>query len=141
MYLSSWSIDLDQQVNDVFFKDFEDVLKRVTMFTSLLIIMGDTIIQLDVKDEPNTLIFNRLLQSNRLVRHVAGPTQREGHTPDVLITSTDVTPTAILVEESLLSDHSFIVADVALQVDRGPPVVSVITFISTASPQTLQYQS
>ena len=70
--------------------------------------------------------FNRQFESNGLVQQVVGPTQREGHTLDFLITCTDVTPTANLVEEPSLSDHSFIVAEMALQIDRSQPVVIVV---------------
>ena len=70
--------------------------------------------------------MNRLLESNGLVQLVVGPTQCEGHTLYVLITCTDVTPTAILVEGPSLSDYSFIVDDMALSIDRSQRVVSVV---------------
>ena len=106
--------------------DFEDVLKRVSTFILLLVIMGDINIHRDVKDETNILKFIKLLESNGLVQHVFEPTQCEGHTRDILIMCTDVTPMAILIEEPSLFDHSFIVAEMALQIDRGQPVVSVV---------------
>ena len=88
--------------------------------------MGDINVHLDMKEETNMLKFNRLLERNGLVQHVIGPIQHEDHTLDVLITHTDVTPTATLVEELSLSDHSFMLADMALQVNRDQPVISVV---------------
>ena len=70
----------------------------------------------------------RSLDDHDLVQHVVGPTHRDGHTRDVLITRSNARTPALVVEEPKLfgSDHSFISATLDLQNDDDKPVATTV---------------
>ena len=77
---------------------------------------------------PNTIKFMRSLDDHDLVQHVVGPTHRDGHTLDVLITRSNARAPALVIEEPKLfgSDHSFISATLDFQHDDDKPVAKTV---------------
>ena len=127
-------------IGSTFFDEFDDALERTATFSSAIAIVGDINIHLDVMNDPNTIKFVRSLDDHNLVQHVFGPTHRDGHTLDVLITRSNARAPALVVEEPKLfsSDHSFISITLDLQHDDDKPVAKTGGVISTrtASPTT-----
>ena len=115
-------------ISSPFFDEFDDALERTATFSSAIAIVGDINIHLDVVNDPNTITFMRSLDDYDLVQHDVGPTHRDGHTRDVLMTRSNARTPALVVEEPKLfgSDHSFISATLDLQHDDDKPVATTV---------------
>ena len=100
----------------------------MSAFSSAIVIIGKINIHLDMVNEANTIKFLCSLDDHELVQHVVGPTHRDGHMLDVLITRSNARASGLVVEEPKLvcCDNSFISAKLDLQHDDDQPVAKTI---------------
>jgi len=105
--------------NNSFFDDLDDIFERTATFACPVIALGDLNIHLDITSDSNTVKFQSLLDNHGLLQHVSTATHKAGHLLDVLVTRSDCPVTALHVEPPILSDHSFITADINLQFGHG----------------------
>src|SRR5664279_5515350 len=110
----------DDPTNE-FINEFADILERTSTFSSSFVILGDVNVHLDEVNNPHTVAFESLLGQHGLVQHVTSPTQRSGHTLDVVIPRHDCPASAVHVEPPTLSDHSFITTEIDLRLGHGRP--------------------
>ncbi|PIK62499.1 hypothetical protein BSL78_00596 [Apostichopus japonicus] len=107
----------------MFIDDFSSLLQFLSSSTTPLIIMGDFNIHVDVPSDQNFASFDDLLQAFDFQQHVSGPTHRNGHTIDLIISHKDsdlVKCTCVHDEHLCTSDHS--VVSCLINLDRPPPV-------------------
>jgi len=104
--------------SDLFFDEFADLLERVAVTSSPLIIAGDLNVHMETVDDPAAIKLLDILSMHSLTQRIKGPTHDCGHTLDVLITRSDQIINSINVDPPLLSDHSLIVASVDIHVSR-----------------------
>jgi hypothetical protein len=72
-----------------FITEFTDFVDRKSMERGHLILVGDFNFHVDVKDDYYANKFKEVLGSGNLTQHVTGPTQKYGHTLDLVITKSD----------------------------------------------------
>ena len=72
--------------NSVFFDKWSLYLDRLAVITNDVIITGDLNFHLDNVNDADAVRFNSTLEAHGLVQHVVGPTHKNGHTLDVVIT-------------------------------------------------------
>ena len=90
-----------------------------------IVIVGDLSILLDDEVGLHTVGFMSLLEQHGLVQHVTSPTHRDGHILDVIITSVDRRCSVNIDPAGMMSDHSFITAEVDLCFQHNPPVETI----------------
>ena len=79
-----------KQVNgSLFFEEFSTLAELLAISPGNLIITGDFNYHMDDVKNPDTIKFNRILESFNLKQHVNGPTHDKGHTLDLMITRAD----------------------------------------------------
>ena len=88
-------------------------------------IAGDFNIHVDDESDVHAGKLMDLLSCHNLRQHVTCPTHVQGHTLDLLITRDDQPITVLPVDPPLLSDHSFVVADL----DHAPPSATSIVSV------------
>jgi Endonuclease/Exonuclease/phosphatase family len=96
-----------------FYDQFCDLLERLATFSASLIVVGDFNIHVDNPMDADANRFAEIVSCNGLQQHVTSPTHRLGHTLDLFITRPKLSVHMFPVDPSLLSDHSFLVVDVA----------------------------
>ena len=96
-----------EYITDAFIDELADLLERLAVFPSPLLILGDVNVHLDESD-PWTAKFMHLLTANGLVQHVKTATHVRGHLLDVVITRDDSLVNSLTVDPPALSDHSLI---------------------------------
>ena len=109
-----------------FFEDVGDLLERLSTFSAPLMIAEDFNIHVDDESDVHAGKLMDLLSCHSLRQHVTCPTHVQGHTLDLLITRDDQPITVLPVDPPLLSDHSFVVADL----DHAPPSATSTSFRS-----------
>ena len=110
-------------VTDAFFDEFTNLLERTGSYRSI-VILGDINIHLDIISDSNTVKFNNLLSTFGLCQHVTTATHKGNHILDVLVTRSDTVVKSVRVSlPMLLSDHSFIAAELDLRFHRDLEVV------------------
>jgi len=72
--------------NSVFFEEWLSYLDGHSTYSQETILVGDLNFHLDIPDNPDARHFLQGLESRGLKQHVVGPTHKQGHTLDVLIT-------------------------------------------------------
>jgi len=94
-----------------FFDDFYDLLERLATYSAPLLIVGD--FNIDVGDTTDTGAgkLHEILTTYGLSQHIRSSTHRHGHTLDLLITRDDQAVNVLPTDPALLSDHSFVVAN------------------------------
>jgi len=98
-------------VTQPFFTDFCDLLERLAVYSSPLMIVGDFNIHVDDVTDANASKLSAALASHSLLQHVQSKTHRDGHTLDLFITRDDHPVTMLPIDPPLLSDHAFVVAE------------------------------
>jgi len=96
-------------------------------YSTSLIILSDLNVHIDDTSNPNTSKLLDVLATHNLVQHVTSPTHQLGHTLDVVITRTNRTVSVLPVDPPLLSDHTFVVAEI----DCTPAQDHLLTDIRT----------
>ena len=104
---------------DTFLSEFTAILETVAAYNCNVVITGDFNIHVDDASDRGARRFLDLLESFGLSQFVTGPTHKQGHTLDLVITRSDLPPPEISVEPPLISDHSVVNFLVPLQ--RPPP--------------------
>ena len=69
-----------------FLREFADIIERIAIYTTRLIVLGDINIHMDNVQALTTAKFTNILSDFDLVQHVTGPTHSGGHTLDVFNT-------------------------------------------------------
>ena len=91
-----------------------------------IVILGDINIHLDVANNPHATTFLCSLESHDLLQYRTRPTHIVGHMIDVLIMQSDVKVSMPTVEELVISNNSFIFAELELQLDNDNPTTKVV---------------
>ena len=89
----------------MFFEDFHDLLEKNCVTDETLLIVGDLNFHFDVDTNSNTRKIKELLDTFGLSQLVIGPTQRSGHTLDVIITNSPNDILDLTVEDKCVGDH------------------------------------
>jgi hypothetical protein len=105
-----------------FLDDFNDLLERLATFSTPLIIVGDFNIHVDDITDGNAGKLLDILTYHGLLQHVNTPTHRHGHSLDLIITRRDQIVDMLPIDEPLLSDHSFVVAECSCSLTYNEPV-------------------
>ena len=95
-------------INDLFFSEFSSVLETVAVYNCCIAITGDFNIHVDDPADAHAKTFKEYLDSFNMVQSVVGPTHNCGHTLDLVITRSDLSPSVINVELPQISDHSLV---------------------------------
>ena len=98
-------------VTQAFYDQFSDLLQSIATFSTPLIIVGDFNLHADDQADTDYSKFADVLSCHDLQQLVTSPTHRLGHTLDLFITHSELVVNMHPVDPPLLSDHSFIVAD------------------------------
>ena len=101
-----------QVITQSFFKDFGNLLEHTATFSAQTMIVGDLNVHVDDVSDANARRLSDMLDSHNLVQHIEKPTQKRGHTLDLVITRADLAVSLQPVDPPLLSDHSFVVVDI-----------------------------
>ena len=74
---------------------------------------GDFSIHVDVVDDPAAVKFQSVLTTFGYRQYVKQPTHRAGHVLDLILRNSDMSIQVGPIDPPLLSDHSFVVADIS----------------------------
>ncbi len=93
----------------MFFEEFPVLLEQLAIAPNELIMMGDFNFHMEDMNDYDARRFSNLLNSFSLTQHVTGPTHKEGHTIDLVITrSSEDIIRDLYVTNPVISDHSAI---------------------------------
>ena len=112
------------RANSKFLEEFGAVMECVAAKSASVLVVGDTNVYLDVPTDTNCIAFNDILSGCGFVQHVKGPTHRDGHTLDVVITPSTM-DVMVQVDPPIYSDHSLITAK--LYLDHRQHVEDTVT--------------
>ena len=76
-------------MTQVFFTDFSDLLERLAVYSTPLMILGDFNIHMDDVTDTSASKLSDILVNHSLQQHVKSPTHSDGHTLDLFITRND----------------------------------------------------
>jgi hypothetical protein len=94
-------------------------MEQLIILPSNLLIAGDFNYHVDNSTNPDTIKFNKILESFNLQQHVNGPTHKKGYTLDLIITRIgDRLVTNIEIHDPMFSDHSAV--SCTLQLEKLP---------------------
>jgi len=100
-----------QSVTQVFSLTSSDLLERLAVYSTPLMILGDFNIHMDDATDTSASKLSDILVNHSLQQHVKSPTHSDGHTLDLFITRNDHLVSMLPTDPPLLSDHAFVVAD------------------------------
>ena len=86
-------------------------MERLATYSAPLIVVGDFNIHVDDATNDDTIKLCDVLSTHDLQQHVSSSTHRQGHMLDLFITRSDQLVDMLPIDPPLLSDHSFIIAD------------------------------
>ena len=91
----------------LFYEEFGTLTEHLVVSPGNLLIVGDFNYHMDDTRSLDTVKFNKVLELFSLVQHVNGPTHKEGHTLDLIITrAVDELVICTETRDPMLSDHS-----------------------------------
>ena len=95
-----------------FCAEFESLFEHHITSNVDLIFVGDFNIHIDKQNDPNTVLFNRLLLTFNLNQHISFPTHDSGHILDLIVTnaSSKLAIYPYLVD-TCISDHQTVYID------------------------------
>ena len=100
----------NQLKTSMFFDEFNNLLEHHTLTTGTLLMIGDFNLHVDVPSNYDAKRFLTLLQSTNYSQWVDGPTHRNGHTLDLIITRNNDSPIRnITMYDDIESDHFSVV--------------------------------
>ena len=100
----------------MFFKEFCIFLEQLIILSDNILIAGDFNFHVDNIRNTDTITFNKILESFNLQQHVNGPTHKQGHTLDLIITrNEDKLVTDIKIHDPVISDHLSVLCTLQLQ--------------------------
>ena len=119
--------DEHQVPTNVFSTEFSEYLESAVLSKENLLISGDLNIHVDNIHDSDAIKFSDLLESFGLKQHVTGPTHKDGHTLDLIVTRcSDHILSAPPKVDCYLSDHASVCCKLASQ--RPPLLDKVIIF-------------
>jgi len=80
---------------------------------SPVVVIGDFNIHVDVADDPAAVKFHSVLTTYGYRQHVKQPTHCPGHVLYLILTNSHMPIQVGPIDPPLLSDHSFVVADIS----------------------------
>jgi len=101
-----------------FFDELAVVLEQLCTYRCPIVVTGDFNVHVDVHDDVNATRLRALLQSFDCVQHVDQPTHRDGHTLDLVVTSSDTKLSHLHVGD-LLSDHALVTFSLGMKRPRA----------------------
>ena len=107
----------------MFFNEFPILLERLAVASGHLLLTGDFNFHVDDRTDSLASRFLDLLDSHNLIQHVSGPTHKDNHTLDLMITRAceDIIESWSTLNPHL-SDHSAIHSKLSLARPRPPKV-------------------
>lgn len=105
-----------------FIKDFSDFVAFILTRYDRILIVGDFNVHVCCPFKSMTREFLELIEAFHLTQHVSGPTQVHGHILDLLL-SYSFPVDNVVVADAVFSDHSPVMFDFSLTVERKLPVV------------------
>ena len=107
----------------MFFNEFPILLERLVVASGHLLLTGDFNYNVDDRSDSLASRFLDLLDSHNLIQHVSGPTHKDNHTLDLMITRAcdDIIESWSTLNPHL-SDHSAIHSKLSLVRPRPPKV-------------------
>jgi len=99
-------------VTQLFFDELSDMLERLAIYSSPLVIVGDFNVHVDDRADTSSAKLHDILVNYCLQQHVASPTHVCGHILDLFITRDSQDIVMMPIDTPLLSDHSFVVGEV-----------------------------
>ena len=89
-----------------FIKEFCTLVEQLIILPGNILIAGDFNFHIDSIKDPDTVKFNKILESFNLKQHINGPTHKKGHTLDLIITrNEDKFVTGVKIHDPVISDH------------------------------------
>ena len=102
-------------VVSMFFDEFPALLKRLAVASGKLSLLGDFNFHIDDTANRQASNFLELLNNHNLVQHIIGPTHKDSHTLDLVITrASEDTILRWSIMDPHLSDHKVIHAKLSL---------------------------
>ena len=111
-------------VNQLFFKQFAELLESLSILSMIIYITGDVNVRLDSTCQADTIQLLQLFSAYGLVQHVDQPTHSQGGIIDAVIAREGVSLHPITVSDVGLSDH-FLIAW-TLKMSRPEPVYRTV---------------
>jgi len=111
--------------NQLFFKQFSDLLDQISVLSMELYITGDINIRLDRAGDSDTLQMVDLLSSHGLVQHVNQPTHNRGGIIDIVVSRVNCLTKNPTVTDIGISDHFLICW--SLNASRPDPIYCSVT--------------
>jgi endonuclease/exonuclease/phosphatase family metal-dependent hydrolase len=99
-------------VTQAFYDQVSNLLEKLATFSASTIVVGDFNIHVDDPMDADANKFADIFSCDGLRQHVTSPTDRLGHMLDLFITRPELSVYMLPVDPPLLSDHSFLVAEV-----------------------------
>lgn len=111
----------------LFFNEFPILLERSVVASGHLLLTGDFNYHVDDRTDSLASRFLDLLDSHNLIQHVSGPTHKDNHTLDLMITRAcdDIIESWSTLSPHL-SDHSAIHSKLSLARPCPPKVIKLI---------------
>ena len=104
----------------LFFEEYGALTEQLVVSPGNLLIVGDFNYHMEDTRNLDTVKFNKVLESFSLIQHVDGPTHKEGHTLDLIITrAIDELVICTEIRDPMLSDHSAV--HCKLRLKKPPP--------------------
>ncbi len=92
--------------SSIFFEEFCILVEQLIILPGYILIAGDFNFHVDNTTDPDTIKFNKILESFNLQQHINGPTHKRGHTLDLSITrNEDKLVTGTKIHDPVRSDH------------------------------------
>ena len=91
-------------------------MEQLIILSDNILIAGDFNFHVDNIRNTDTITFNKILESFNLQQHVNGPTHKQGHTLDLIITrNEDKLVTDIKIHDPVISDHLSVLCTLQLE--------------------------
>ncbi len=104
--------------SSIFFEEFCILVEQLIILPGNILIAGDFNFHVDNITDPDTIKFNKILESFNLQQHINGPTHKRGHTLDLIITrNEDKLVTGTKIHDLVISDHFAIHSTLKLDVN------------------------
>jgi len=89
-----------------FIDEFGELLELTSTLSGKIVILGDFNVHMDLTSDHEAVQLSSLLESFGMAQHVSGPTHKEGHTLDLVVTRVDDDLLQNCQTGSFISDHN-----------------------------------
>ena len=114
-------------VTEVFCDELTSLFKIILTYKSTVIISGDFNIHMDDPNDITAKHFRDLLNAFGLTQHVNDATHVYDHTLDLIITQPNFSPTLVITNPPIISDHEPILCDFAVVRSTPAPLRQVVS--------------